>query len=133
MVITAGVDAGASSTKAVVLSEDRRVLGRAFAMTGANPAHAAEQTYAAALEQAGLTLQDVRYVVSTGFGRYMVPFRDAQVTDFISHAQGALHDFPNTRSVPLVALLASSSESSHAVTSVPPVSRRSTKSFVTDE
>ena len=99
MVITAGVDAGAYSTKAVVLSEDRRVLGRAIAITSASPAQAAEKVYAAALEQAGLTPRDVRYVVSTGFGRYMVPFRDAQVTDFVSHAQGALHDFPNTRCV----------------------------------
>ena len=99
MVITAGVDAGAYSTKAVVLSEDRRVLGRAIAITSASPAQAAEKVYAAALEQAGLTPRDVRYVVSTGFGRYMVPFRDVQVTDFVSHAQGALYHFPQTRCV----------------------------------
>ncbi len=40
-----------------------------------------------------------RYVVSTGYGRFQVPFRDVQVTDLTAAARGAPASFPDTRTV----------------------------------
>lgn len=99
MLITAGIDVGAVNTKAIILSEDKKILGRATLRTGSDLAGAAEEAFSLALKEAGVAREDVAYIVSTGFGRYMVPFRDIQVTDLTSHAQGALYYFPNTRSV----------------------------------
>jgi len=99
MVITAGIDVGAVNTKAVILDGERNILGRATLRTGSDLPRAAEEAFLRALQEAGVRREDVAYVVSTGFGRYMVPFRDIQVTDLTSHAQGALYYFPNTRSV----------------------------------
>jgi predicted CoA-substrate-specific enzyme activase len=99
MLATAGIDAGAATTKAVVLSEENVILGKGVVPSRADLARAAQEAFLLALEQAKLSREDVGYVVSTGFGRYMVPFRDIQVTDLTAHAQGALYYFPNTRSV----------------------------------
>lgn len=99
MTITAGIDVGASTTKVVLLGEGEQVLGRALERTGSELVGAARKAYDLALEGAGLTAEGVDYVVSTGFGRYMVSFRDNQVTDITSHARGILHYFPAVRSV----------------------------------
>ena len=99
MAHTAGLDLGAAFTKAVVMAQDRRVLGKGFIRTGGDLPRAAEEALGLALKEAGLPREAVNYIVSTGFGRYLVPFRDIQVTDLTAHAQGALFLYPNTRSV----------------------------------
>jgi predicted CoA-substrate-specific enzyme activase len=52
-----------------------------------------------ALAAAGLTDADIRYVVTTGYGRFQVPFRDVQVTDLTAAARGAAWFFEGTRTV----------------------------------
>ncbi|MFQ5873084.1 MAG: acyl-CoA dehydratase activase, partial [Dehalococcoidia bacterium] len=99
MTITAGIDVGAFTTKVVVMAEDEKVLGRALVRTGSDLAGAAEEAYDRVLKQTGLSRSGVDYVVSTGFGRYIVSFRDIQVTDITSHARGIVHHFPEVRSV----------------------------------
>ncbi|HLB29671.1 MAG TPA: acyl-CoA dehydratase activase [Dehalococcoidia bacterium] len=99
MIITAGVDVGASTTKAVIVNDAYKRLGRAITRTGANLVGAAETTFQEAIAEAGLTEKDVEYVATTGFGRYTIPFRDVQITDLTAHGQGARFLFPDTRSV----------------------------------
>lgn len=99
MTITAGIDVGAFTTKVVILDEDEKVRAKTLVRSGGDLARASEEAYAQALEQGGLGRKQVNYVVSTGFGRYLVPFRDIQITDITSHARGILHYFPSTRSV----------------------------------
>lgn len=99
MIFAAGIDVGAASTKAVILSEERKVLGKGIVKTGADPGGAARRAYDQALGEAGLAEREIDYVASTGFGRYIVPFRNVQMTDLTSHGQGVLYLFPNTRSV----------------------------------
>lgn len=99
MAITAGIDVGGTYTKAVILAPDGRLLGRGMVKTGFRMAEASRRAYDAALEQAGLSDADVDYVISTGFGRFQVPFRDLQVTDLTAAARGARMCFPQTRTV----------------------------------
>jgi bzd-type benzoyl-CoA reductase Q subunit len=42
-----------------------------------------------ALEDTGMTLDDVRYVVGTGYGRVNVPFAKRAITEIACHARGA--------------------------------------------
>jgi len=42
---------------------------------------------------------EVAYTVGTGYGRYKVPFGDAQVTEIGCHARGASFLFPATRTI----------------------------------
>jgi (R)-2-hydroxyacyl-CoA dehydratese activating ATPase len=95
----AGVDVGSTQTKAVVLDDRRRVVGRSLIDTGAIVTRAAETAFALAVEDAGLTAEAVAYVVGTGYGRYRVTFGDTQVTEISCHARGAGYLFPGTRTV----------------------------------
>jgi predicted CoA-substrate-specific enzyme activase len=97
--ITAGIDVGSTYTKVVLLGDAGRIIGGSMIPTGFRLEEAAEQAYAAALRHAEVKREVVAYVVSTGAGRYQVPFRDLQATDLTAHARGARHLFPATRTV----------------------------------
>ena len=99
LLLTAGIDVGATYTKAVLLDGDRRVLARSLVKTGFNLARASDQGYRELLEAAGVRPEEVDYVASTGYGRYVVPFRDLQITELTCHARGAWFLFPETRTV----------------------------------
>ena len=94
-----GIDVGARSTRAVVLSGDGRIAARAARASGAFFAQAAEAVLAEATERAGVGRDQVDYLATTGYGRALVPFRDLQVTEMTSHGVGAMHLFPGTRTV----------------------------------
>ena len=99
MAYAAGVDVGSTQTKAVILNEDRAIVGRSLIDTGANVIKAAESSFIAALGQANIDEEEVEYVVGTGYGRYRVTFGNSQVTEISCHGRGAVHLFPETRTV----------------------------------
>lgn len=95
----AGVDVGSTQTKAVILDEERQIVGRSLMDTGANIGRAAERAFGEALREAGLDRDEIVYVIGTGYGRFKVTFGDAQVTEITCHAKGAISFFPATRTV----------------------------------
>ena len=99
MAYAAGVDVGSTQTKAIVIDENRQIVGRAIIDTGANVVTAAENSFATALTNGGISDLEVAYVVGTGYGRYKVTFGDTQITEISCHARGAVHMFPNTQTV----------------------------------
>src|SRR6516162_2239625 len=99
MAYAAGVDVGSTQTKAIVVDEDERIVGRALLETGANVVIAAERAFHAALDDSAIDQQEAPFVVGTGYGRYKVTFGNAQVTEISCHARGAHFLFPGTRTV----------------------------------
>ncbi len=99
MTITAGIDIGAGTTKAVLMDEEVRVLGQTSLRTGPMLEKAATQAFDGVLEKASLGRKDVAYVSTTGYGRYAYPPRDVQITEITCHARGARLMFPATRCV----------------------------------
>ena len=99
MTYTVGIDLGSTYAKALVLSADMRIAGRAMTHTGFKLAEVARKLFDRSLAEAGLDQKDVAYVVSTGFGRHMVNFSDVTVTDLTASARGAAFLFPATRTV----------------------------------
>ena len=99
MIYAAGVDVGSTQTKAIVLSEDHKIVGRCLINTGANVSQAAERAFSQAVASAGIAPGSVAYVVGTGYGRYKVNFGNAQITEISCHARGANFLFPQTRTV----------------------------------
>ena len=99
MIRVLGLDVGATYTKGLVMDQDHGILGRSLIKTGFNLAGAAERAYGEVLEAAGLRAEDVDYVASTGYGRYLAPMRDIQITELTCHAKGASFLFPATRTV----------------------------------
>jgi len=99
MIFTAGIDVGSTYTKAVILNENKVILGQASNNTGFKLAEVSRQVYQSALENAALAESDISYIVATGFGRHTVSFSDAQVTDLTASARGATFFFPRTRTI----------------------------------
>jgi (R)-2-hydroxyacyl-CoA dehydratese activating ATPase len=99
MTYAAGVDVGSTQTKAVIIDERGAITARALIDTGANVVQAAENAFAQALAEGGLSEVEVEYVIGTGYGRYRVTFGDDQITEISCHGRGAVHMFPNTRTV----------------------------------
>ncbi len=99
MAYGAGVDVGSTQTKAVIIDEDSKIVSRSLIETGANVVKAAEKAFLIALEDGNLGEEEVAYVIGTGYGRYKVTFGNAQVTEISCHGRGAVHIFPNTRTV----------------------------------
>ncbi len=99
MSYTVGIDVGSTYTKAVVLSEDHRIVGRAMEPTGFQLAEVAQRSLDTAVTEAGLSTSEVDYVVATGFGRHQAALSDVHVTDLTAAARGAAFLYPGTRTV----------------------------------
>jgi predicted CoA-substrate-specific enzyme activase len=99
MIYGGGVDVGSTQTKAIILSEDRKIVARCLINTGANVSMAAERSFREAAASAGIPPESIAYVVGTGYGRYKVNFGNAQITEISCHARGANLLFPKTRTV----------------------------------
>ncbi len=99
MIFTAGIDVGSTYTKAVILDDTGAIRSHALNNTGFKLTEVARQVYQSALNNAALSLSDISYVMATGFGRHLVPFSDAQVTDLTASARGATFFFPKTRTI----------------------------------
>ncbi len=93
----AGVDIGSTMTKIVLMDTDGRILSVIKGATGPEHRQLANEVMKTALEQAGLQLDDISYVVATGYGRFNVPFADRQITELSCHAKGVSSLFPNVR------------------------------------
>jgi len=87
-VISAGVDVGSVSSQAVVMV-DGELYAFSNMRTGSNSPDSANNAMNWALEDTGLTLDDINYVVGTGYGRVNVPFANRAITEIACHARGA--------------------------------------------
>src|SRR5512132_2476535 len=99
MAYAAGVDVGSTQTKAVIVDEDRLIVGRSLTETGSNVMRAAEDAFLQARVAGDVREEEIEYVVGTGYGRYKVTFGNTQVTEISCHGRGAVHMFPRTRTV----------------------------------
>jgi predicted CoA-substrate-specific enzyme activase len=99
MLNVVGIDIGSTYTKAIALNDKHEVLGTAVRRTGFKLAVAAEAVFEDLLKNCGVDRSAISYVAATGYGRYTVPFRHAQITELTAHAQAAVHLFPDTRTI----------------------------------
>ncbi|MCP5101604.1 MAG: 2-hydroxyglutaryl-CoA dehydratase [Chloroflexi bacterium] len=99
MIFTAGIDVGSTYTKAVILNDNLEIVSKGIVNTGFKLAEAGKRALHLALDQAGMQQNDISYIVSTGFGRHQIPFRDVNVTDLTASAYGATHLFPDTGTI----------------------------------
>lgn len=90
----AGVDVGASRTKAALLDADKQLKGFAVAKSGTDFSAAADKTFEQALQMAGRPASAVRRTVSTGYGRKNVTFAHQTKTEIGCHARGCFLYFP---------------------------------------
>ena len=93
----AGIDIGSTMTKVVLMDTTDRILSAIKGPTGPEHRQLANEVMRMALEQANLQLDDISYIIATGYGRVNVPFADDQITELSCHARGVSSLFPNVR------------------------------------
>ena len=93
----AGVDIGSTMTKVVLMDKSDNLLSSIKGPTGPEHRQLANEVMRQALEQASLQIDDISYIVATGYGRLNVPFADRQITELSCHARGVSSLFPNVR------------------------------------
>jgi len=96
--IACGVDIGSSTSKVVIL-RDSEILGYSIVPTGAESVNSAHKALDEVLVSTGLSLEQLGYVVATGYGRIIVPFAHETVTELTCHARGANWLFPSARTI----------------------------------
>lgn len=97
---TCGIDIGSVSTEVVLLDEkDNKITSYIIIPTGSNSKDAAKNALDQAVKDAGITEDDIKAIVATGYGRINIPFADKNITEISCHAKGAINSFPDTRTV----------------------------------
>jgi activator of 2-hydroxyglutaryl-CoA dehydratase len=95
----AGIDVGTTTTKAVVIGADKRVLGHFIRRSGADLTSAATVAFEEAMARAGVTRDMVQAIVATGYGRKSVPFAHDTKTEIACHGRGCYHHLPEVITV----------------------------------
>ncbi len=90
----AGIDIGASATKAVIIDDKAGVAGSSVRKTGIDFKSAASECFEKALAGAGIGREAVEGMVSTGYGRTNTDLSDWVRTEISCLSKGAYHYFP---------------------------------------
>ncbi|MDP2824969.1 MAG: benzoyl-CoA reductase, bzd-type, subunit Q [Sulfuritalea sp.] len=87
-IITCGIDVGSVSSQAVLVI-DGELYGFNSMRTGNNSPDSATNALAGVMDKCGMKLEDIHYVIGTGYGRVNVPFAHKAITEIACHARGA--------------------------------------------
>jgi predicted CoA-substrate-specific enzyme activase len=85
--ISAGVDIGSTTTKVVLMDEDRSLAARVVP-SGSLPGVTAHELFRETVGEAGLAESDVDIIATTGYGRRLADFGDVVMTEIKACAIG---------------------------------------------
>ncbi|MFX1522859.1 MAG: acyl-CoA dehydratase activase [Promethearchaeota archaeon] len=96
--IVAGCDVGSLTGKSVIL-EDGVILSYSIVPTTPKPERTARDAMDMALNKGNLTLDDIDYIVGTGYGRIKIPFANSELSELSCHGKGAHSLIPSIRTI----------------------------------
>lgn len=96
--LTAGIDIGSTTTKALLL-ERNVILSTAIRPTLPDHTQGAWEILGEVLSKGDRGYQDLDYIVGTGYGRVNIPFADHQITEITCHGRGVYASFPTAKTV----------------------------------
>ena len=92
-----GIDVGSASSKAVVFKDGVFYAGTAVqAGTGTS---GPDRVLKDILTSTGLTMNDIKRTIATGYGRFSLDFADKQISEISCHAKGVHYVFPKARTI----------------------------------
>jgi len=96
--MTAGIDAGAATTK-VLLFQDREIIGYRIAGTAFDFLTAARTMFDELLASCDIRRDDVGKVYATGYGRNSISFADKSISEITAHTRGVSFLFPEVKGI----------------------------------
>ncbi len=97
--LTAGIDSGSTTTKALILGPGGMVRAFTILPTGADSREASQRALATVLGRAGIERDRLLRVVATGYGRQIAHPDADTVTEITCHARGVHAEFPQIRTI----------------------------------
>jgi predicted CoA-substrate-specific enzyme activase len=94
----AGIDIGSRGAKGVII-EDGNIVSSFIGDTGPESAQTAVMVFNECAKGLGLKLEDMAYIVATGYGRVLVPFAQENISEISCHAKGAHWYLPSVRTI----------------------------------
>jgi predicted CoA-substrate-specific enzyme activase len=95
---SAGVDVGAASGE-VLIWDGQEIVAYSIVPTGFNSRRAAHQAMADALEDSGVSRDQIASIVATGYGRIAIDYAHRQVTEISCYARGMNRLYPEVRTI----------------------------------
>jgi len=95
----AGIDVGASTTKAVIINDSKEILGHSVINSGADFKAAAERSFKKSREESKKKVANESVIFATGYGRRNVPFANKTKTEISCHAKGSYFYFPHAHTL----------------------------------
>jgi predicted CoA-substrate-specific enzyme activase len=97
--ITAGIDVGVKTVKAVIIKDNKVIASGIASSDGFERSKAAEQLWNKVLEQAEISASDIDRVIATGTGKMDVSFANDNIVEPVADVQAARQLFPSARTV----------------------------------
>jgi len=94
-----GVDLGSRSTKCVIIDRNCKFLSGLCRTSDTDPDKLVNTMIGELLTQLNIKREDIKYIVSTGYGRESLICSDKKITEITCHGAGANHFFPGTGTV----------------------------------
>ena len=95
----AGIDIGSQSTDVVIIDENKKIVSYSIVPSGAVHSDASLRAFNVACQQANCKIEDIDYIVSTGYGRKNVSFAQKNITEITCHVKGTFFLNPNIRTI----------------------------------
>ena len=96
--ISIGIDAGAATTKAVVLRENE-IAGYIIIPTGFDFRKAGEKAFEEVLSNCSIGDSEVGKIIATGYGRSSIGFADKTISEITAHARGVGYLIPAAHTI----------------------------------
>jgi predicted CoA-substrate-specific enzyme activase len=97
--IFAGVDIGSTTSKCVLIDENKNELAFSKIFTTYDRDESGNKVLDMALEQINMTRSDVKYCISTGYGRKAFKFADKDQPEIIAHGTGTVAQYPDVKTI----------------------------------
>ena len=99
---TLGLDIGSTTSKAIILDKKKNIVFFKIIDSGSDLEKSAIKLYKICLSLLGTGTNGacpLLTVISTGYGRYKVPFATKQITEITAHGIGTKYLFPKTKTI----------------------------------
>ncbi len=95
-----GCDVGSTYTKCVIIDENGKIVATTTIRSKINAEVSAKEALAETVKKAGLnSIEDLTYLVGTGYGRNKVPQADENISEISCHAMGVHVTDPNVKAI----------------------------------
>jgi predicted CoA-substrate-specific enzyme activase len=97
-VLTLGIDIGSASCKAVILEDGKEIVAESVVQAGTGTS-GQNRIFEEVFKASGLSMQDIRYTVATGYGRASVKEANKEISEITCHGKGIAFLCPTARTV----------------------------------